>query len=104
MTPPSEISELVSQTLPMLPSHLREWAEEHLSPPRQTNLVTDLDTNDARDFWLVTDHTGHNDASYRVVFDPVEKLFGLEMTIEDGRQWFMGIHGEGTFADCVVMM
>jgi hypothetical protein len=92
----------VQESLPSLKPHLRSWAQQHLIQPRKINLSIDSDGNTSKDFWLVTDHNGKDDSSYRVVYDADEKIFGLEVTLETGIEWYMGAYG--TFAEAVENM
>jgi hypothetical protein len=88
------------EELPTLPENLRVWAERHLVAPREITLWCDPERTKSTNVWLLTDHIGDKDASSRIVFDPEAKLFGLEMTLEDGTEWYMGPHTE-SFAEMV---
>lgn len=92
-TPGNRIHELVQADLPKLTPHLREWAEAHLASPRQETFAEKSDGTHPVTLWLVTDNTGSEDSSSRVVFDPEEDRFGLEMELQDGIHWFMGLYG-----------
>ena len=87
------INELVHKELPSLAPHLKEWAEQHLVTPYQVTISKDPGGLEEIKLWLVTDHTGHQDSSSRVVFDADVDEFGLEMTLSNGVAWFMGIYG-----------
>jgi hypothetical protein len=91
--PKTRISELVRADLPNLAGHLRAWAEAHLADPRQETFSEDPDGKRRITLWLVTDHIGSEDSASRVVFDPEEDKFGLEMELQDGTHWFMGLYG-----------
>ena len=100
---PASVADAVAQAqreLPTLPDNLRSWAERHLIAPREVTVWRDPERTTAATVWLLTDHVGHEDASARVVFDPAMQAFGLEMTLEDGTEWYMGAR-EGGFADAV---
>lgn len=108
LTDPAEevvarIQGLVSEALHGLAPQLRSWAEAHLVSPRRIELVTDLDSGTQATFWLVTDHVGHDDSSYRVVYDPGTGMFGHAMTIQDGAEWMFGLVGP-TFSEAVEHM
>lgn len=95
------IRQLVAESLPHLTDGLRIWAEAHLVPPRTIRLY--LDSRDLQaTFWLVTDHVDQSDSSYRIVFDPAEGMFGLEVTWQGGRQELLGLYG--TFAETIINM
>ena len=97
-----QINLKVREDLLSLKSHLRSWAQQHLIQPRKINLSLDSEGNASKDFWLVTDHNGQDDSSYRVVYDNGEQVFGLEVTLDTGIEWYMG--GYGTFAEAVENM
>jgi hypothetical protein len=92
------IKKLVEEDLPNLPPHIREWTIEHLVKPRQVDLSLESNGEGIIKLWLVTDHVGKNDASCRVVFDNEKGWFGLEMTLVNGVNWFMGFYGDFTEA------
>ncbi len=52
--------------------------------------------------WIITDATGSEDSSSRVVFDDNAGEFGTEMKLQDGTHWFMGLC-DG-FADAIESM
>jgi len=97
--PAAEIRTRVAGDLPRLPEPLRAWAERHMIEPRRVTLALDEKGERTGDFWLVTDHTGAEDSSSRVVFDESTGKFGLEMTLMDGTEWYMGPYGG--FAEAV---
>lgn len=97
-----QINLKIQETLPALKPDLCSWAQQHLIQPRKINLSLDSDGNTSKEFWLVTDHNGEADSSYRVVYDVDEQVFGLEVTLESGIEWYMGAYG--TFADAVENM
>ena len=70
-----------------------EWAETHLIPPSKQFFSVDLDSDCRKGLWLVTDHNGTNDSSYRIVFDDEMQMFGLETTMQDETAWYMGPYG-----------
>jgi len=100
--PKFRIGELVRSDLPKLSDHLRTWAEAHLTDPRPETFSEDWEGTKPIILWLVTDNTGHHDSSSRVVFDPEEEKFGLEMEMQNGTHWFMGLYGD--FAETIQNM
>lgn len=81
----SEIDKLVAHELRTLSSPLREWFVAHrVSPPRLVSIADGIDSETTTDLWLLTDHTGDQDASSRVVFDPEAGLFGVAMDFAQG--------------------
>jgi len=103
MADPVSVEDAIAQAksqLQSLPENLRVWAERHLITPREVTLWEDPERTKPIKVWLLTDHIGDKDASSRIVFDPAAKAFGLEMTLEDDTEWYMGPH-EGSFADMV---
>ena len=97
-----QINLKVQEMMPSLKPHLLSWAQQHLIRPRKITLSLDSDGNTSKDFWLVTDHNGKDDSSYRVVYDAEEQAFGLEVTLETGVEWYMGTYG--IFAEAVENM
>ena len=92
----------VAEGLPVLAPHLQSWVHAHLIEPRQVRLATDPDGTSFKDLWLVTNRTGENDPSYRIVYDDQAHLFGLECTLESGVEWYMGNYG--SFSETVENM
>jgi hypothetical protein len=92
-----EITELitakVAEGLAALAPHLRSWVRDHLISPRQVRLSVDPDGTSFEDFWLITDHVGEKESSYRLVYDEIEQSFGLECTLDTGVEWHLGNYG-----------
>ena len=97
-----QIKSQVEESLSKLPPHLREWAEKHLITPRSIELSLDENGKTYETFWLVTDHVGFEDGNYRVVYDTKKKSFGLECTLQDGVNWYMGKYED--FAEAIKNM
>lgn len=66
------------------------WLQSHKIPPRKISLSRKTDGSSAEEFWLVTDHTGADDASFRVVFDDVAGRYGIECAILNSVSLFSG--------------
>lgn len=92
----------VAEGLEILAPHLQDWLQAHLVEPRPVRFSADADGNSFKDLWLVTDHTGERDSSYRIVYDERNQLFGLEATLATGVEWYMGSHG--SFSETVASM
>ena len=92
----------VSEGLPLLKPHVRSWLRDHLIEPRAVVLATDPDGNVFKQLWLVTDHVGKDDSSYRIVYDGTAETFGLECTLNNGVEWYMGNYG--SFSEAVEAM
>jgi hypothetical protein len=88
-----EITRLVEESLPTLAPHLRRWVEAHRVPPTRRCLAADSEGQRRVHVWLVTDHVGSEDSSYRVVYDEEAGKSGLEVTLQDGTEWYMGCYG-----------
>jgi hypothetical protein len=65
-------------------------------------LAADAEGSSFKDLWLVTDHTGEKDSSYRIVYDEQSQMFGLEVTLDTDVKWYMGSYG--SFANTVESM
>jgi len=87
------IDSLIKSELPELAPQLRNWAEQHLTIPRQVSFALSDDGTGEIRLWLVTDRTGKNDSSSRIVFDEIRGDFGLAMLLKNGVDWFMGFYG-----------
>jgi hypothetical protein len=92
----------VQEGLIALAPHLCNWVRRHLIQPRLVNLSTNQDGTSFKTLWLITDHVGKDDSSYRVVYDEDEQGFGLELTLNTGVEWYMGSYG--TFSETVENM
>jgi hypothetical protein len=100
--PPEDLRGKVKEGLTLLPPHLQSWVGAHLIEPRRLQLSTDLQGTSFKHLWLVRNHTGENDSSYRIVYDNDTQLFGLECTLESGVEWYMGKYG--SFCETVQSM
>ena len=98
---PGLIKYRVAEELVILPPRLQAWVRTHLVEPRFCKFSVDHDGS-FKHFWLVTDHNGEHDSSYRIVFDGEQEVFGLECTLESGVEWYMGSYG--SFSDAVENM
>ena len=67
-----------------------QWLRSHVIPPKRISLARKTDGSDTKDFWLVTDHTGTNDASFRVVYDDTAARYGIECAILNSISLFIG--------------
>jgi hypothetical protein len=99
---PERIREKISEAVVVLAPHLRAWVEEHLIVPRQVRLALDANGTSFKNLWLVTNHVGANDSSYRVAYDDETDAFGLECTLDSGVEWYMGNYG--SFAETIENM
>ena len=98
------VEDLVSKDLTKIPEDLREWVRAHLIDPRRVMLSVDMDGEQYEEFRLITDHSGHNDSPCRIVYHEEGDVFGLEQTLENGVEWFMGFYGDGSFGHAIVSM
>ncbi|MBA2733808.1 MAG: hypothetical protein H0U54_13055 [Acidobacteria bacterium] len=92
----------MQEGLAVLAPHLRDWVRSHLIQPRQVSFSINQDGTSFKTLWLITDHVGKDDSSYRIVYDEDEQDFGLEVTIDTGVEWYMGSYG--TFSETVENM
>jgi hypothetical protein len=74
----------------MLARNQAQWLRAHALPPQRITLARKTDGGHREDFWLVTDHTGADDAGFRVVYDDVSRQYGIECTILNGVNLFAG--------------
>jgi hypothetical protein len=106
MSQSKQLSELINMSiaegLAVLAPHLQDWLRAHLVPPRPIQVSVDLEGNSFKDLWLITDHTGKQDSSYRIVYDENNQMFGLESTLDTGIEWYMGSYG--SFSETVENM
>lgn len=66
------------------------WLQTHKIAPRRIALSRKTDGSSSEEFWLVTDHTGSDDASFRVVYDDVVGSYGIECAILNSISLFIG--------------
>ena len=92
----------IAEGTAVLAPQLQDWLRVHLVEPRPIRLAADADGNTFNDLWIVTDHTGENDSSYRIVYDETNQVFGLESTLDTGVEWYMGSYG--SFSETVENM
>lgn len=88
------IHECVASGLERLPSNLRDWAMPHIISPRVVVLFINLTSLETEEFWLITDATGTNDSSYRVIYTEDLDSFGLSVILEGGRDCCLGFCGD----------
>ena len=93
---------MVDDGLKSLAPHLQSWVKTHLIQPRPIRLFRNTEGTSPRDLWLVTDHNGEHDSSYRIVYDDRDQVFGLECTLDSGVEWYMGDYG--SFSETVENM
>ena len=89
---PDDILQMVLESLSKISDKRRAWLDKHLITPREITLWLQDDRQAQKNLWLVTDHTGVNDSPYRIVFDEPNNMFGLEMTSDDGTEFYLGPH------------
>ena len=88
------VKKRVSRDFPSISPRFHGWVRDHLIEPKPVRLAIDSEGVTYEELWLVTDHVGKEDSSYRVVYDPSDDNFGLEMTAIEGIEWYMGAYGE----------
>ena len=69
-----------------------QWFAQHRVEPRSILLAADDEGNDKVECLLLTDHTGANDSSYRVIYNPVQAQFGRELELENGTSLLLGYY------------
>jgi|SRR3989338_1094208 len=84
----------VEQGLNKLPKHLKEWSAEHLIKPRKIIFYSHLDIGEKDSAWLVTDHIGRRDSSYRVIYNKELDMFGLVVDLIGGTVHCLGYSGD----------
>ena len=78
----------------------RAWLHAHLIPARPIELARKTDGKETEPFWLITDHTGRQDASFRIVYDDAVRRYGIECTILNNICLFAGFRA--SLADAVM--
>ena len=77
----------IEEGMKALDDKLTLWLKGHLcSPPRRIEAVTNYEIDTKKTFWLITDHTGSNDAWKRVIYDSEKDRFGLVSTTMTGAE------------------
>jgi hypothetical protein len=92
----------VDAELPLLPTPLRNWVSAHLTAPRQITASLDLEGRQLVGLWLVTDHTGVEDSSSRLVYHLDADAFGIVIDLQGGVAWFQG--ADDSLSDAVENM
>lgn len=92
----------VDAELPLLPDTLRNWVLAHLMTPRQITASLDPEGTQLVGLWLVTDHTGTEDSSSRLVYELAADAFGTVIDLQGGVAWFQG--ADDSLADAVENM
>jgi hypothetical protein len=98
----ARIQKRVADGLSHLSAPLLVWAEAHLITPRVVTLFSGLDSSTTVDYWLVTDATGSDDGSYRVIYTEDLDSFGLSVILEGERHCCIGFYGG--FAEAIESM
>jgi hypothetical protein len=80
----------VDAELPVLPTPLRNWVLAHLTTPRRITASLDPEGSQLVGVWLVTDHTGAEDSSSRLVYELEADAFGIVTDLQGGVAWFQG--------------
>ncbi|MFG0249510.1 MAG: hypothetical protein ACF8OB_11545 [Phycisphaeraceae bacterium JB051] len=86
MQTPDVIQAHIREGLLRLETYMASWVTDHLIQPRLISVQESDDKEKIMQMWLVTDHTGDNDASLRIVFDEKSGLFGHEFLAESPKQ------------------
>lgn len=102
MNIPESIDALVEGSLGRLSAQLQAWVRGHRVKPYRVRLTPKAGGGAEEEFWIVTDQTGKDDSAQRVVFNPRSRSFGVEMTLETGRKWYLG--DSGSFDKAVMDM
>lgn len=95
-TDPNQVQRAVERDLRDLDDlaiHLRDWFLSHQTAPRRVTLSKEQDGGDEEEFWLITDHTGTENSSYRIVFDDELGAFGISSQMASGVDYLLGIYG-----------
>jgi hypothetical protein len=78
------------EAIPQLDRRVGLWLQSHRIAPRKISLSRKTDGGNSEDFWLITDHTGADDAAFRVVYDDVTARYGIECAILNSISLFIG--------------
>lgn len=97
------INDLVAASYGRIDPSMKDWVNTHVMEPRQHTSWDSPDRKRQISLWLVTEHTGYNDTSYRIVWDPATQHFGLETLLADGSSIYQGPTSED-FAAVVASM
>ncbi|MEA2239360.1 MAG: hypothetical protein QOC81_4084 [Thermoanaerobaculia bacterium] len=66
-----------------------------LSPshrPSPVSLAEDYEGTKWEEFWLVTDYTGADDSSFRIMYDDGRQGFGSECLLDTDIPLFLGVY------------
>ena len=77
-----------------LPGQIDEWFLAHRIPIRKVTLAKETDGTELEDFWMVTDHTGTGDNTFRIIYDDGAREFGYECLMENDVSYFIGFYGD----------
>jgi hypothetical protein len=80
----------VEAELPLLPTPLRNWVLAHLTTPTQITASLDPEGSQLVGVWLLTEHTGAEDSSSRLVYELEADAFGIVIDLQSGVAWFQG--------------
>jgi len=86
----SKVAADCAAVIPMLDRRVGLWLKSHYVPPRRIALSRRTDGSDSEQFWLITDHTGSDDSSFRLVYDDVVEQYGIECSILNSISLFTG--------------
>jgi len=70
----------------------RAWFAAHRILPRPVSLAEDSEGTKWEEFWLVTEHTGADDSSFRIVYDDGREGFGRECLLDTDVPLFLGVY------------
>ena len=88
------IASTVESAIPKLSQNLRRWLQAHRVEPRQFTVFRETDGSGPMSVWLVTDHNGTDDSSYRIIYDPVSCEYGCECLLENDVPYLIGMYGD----------
>lgn len=78
-------------SLKELPDEVQAWFESHRIAPKAVSLAHDSDGKSTEMYWLITDHNGNNDSSFRIYYDESKDRFGRECLLESEIPLVLGV-------------
>jgi hypothetical protein len=91
----SEIASMIDDAIrdfTWLSEQYRHWFASHRVEPKPISIAETSEGTARAEFWLLTDHTGVDDSSFRIIYDEARKRFGRECVLENDIPLFLGVY------------
>lgn len=80
----------IEEGLKATDDRVTSWVRSHLNKPCAIEVIINYELGTKKTYWLVTDHTGKDDAGKRIAYDAGLDRFALIATSMTGQEILLG--------------